>query len=704
MNKKILTLIIGVLIIVLCAAALISCEKNDDDVLQYSDAKITDHKIEVEVAKDVKSVNLKEKITVKNGYTWKLYADKMGLVELPTKVAQNILTEELLDGDNEFCIIVNSEDGKKTIVYELTIFRNHDVCVNYEYNGRIVKSDTVETYSTYNVSIKGNEDFFDEGFVFNGWKDEDGNKVTSTLNIKKEGVVLTADLTGKSTTVTLDANGGDLSSNTATVTYGQVPTLPTPTKVGYRFVGWYVNENPFTTYNANYSTELTAIANWQKQSYRVYITQSDPSIYATNTVNQYYDGTTEYYGNSVTVSTSVYSGHNYTWLGWYEDDKLVSTELTFEFTMPDHEVHLVVRWEEYVARQYIQVSDEEPIEQQYPRTLKAGTTINLSAPTELTGLEDVTKIWLGWFANDELISYDFNYEYVMPYNSVNIVGKFKLLTYDKPDTIKAYVINAQMQTTTTVKPGENVTLLAKPYVGYCFNGWYVDSVLLSTDRYMEFNIPNEDACIGLQCELLDDMENLVFTSDETECLVTDIKDKSVTDLVIPSCVTEIKEGLLVGCNNLVNLTIPFAGQRAYAQLSISYTDSTDLRYYFGHFFGSKPFDNGIKVAHTLRNDKTTASVYIPSTLQSVTVLGGNIRHGGFSNCKMLKTVTICDDVESIGINGFYGCYGLTDAIFESQNWKLFDGDRGYRTFSMTNTQTNANYLAGIYSDYVWLHQ
>lgn len=45
-------------------------------------------------------------------------------------------------------------------------------------------------------------------------------------------------------TVTLDPNGGKCKTNTVKVTYGQkYGTLPTPTRSGYKFTGWYTSES-----------------------------------------------------------------------------------------------------------------------------------------------------------------------------------------------------------------------------------------------------------------------------------------------------------------------------------------------------------------------------------------------------------------------------------------------------------------------------
>ena len=68
------------------------------------------------------------------------------------------------------------------------------------------------------------------------------NKASST-NFSANGT-LYAKWTANTYTLTLNANGGTVSTTTKTVTYGQTYTnLPTPTRDGYTFAGWYAEFN-----------------------------------------------------------------------------------------------------------------------------------------------------------------------------------------------------------------------------------------------------------------------------------------------------------------------------------------------------------------------------------------------------------------------------------------------------------------------------
>lgn len=282
-------------------------------------------------------------------------------------------------------------------------------------------------------------------------------------------------------------------------------------------------------------------------------------------------------------------------------------------------------------------------------------------------------------------------------------------------TVKSYAVSTTVNNSyygAVTGAGEyefesQVTLAATPRLGYCFNGWYNGSQFLSDSSEYKFAMPSESLSITARFQIMEEMQNLNFSSTESACKVTGIKDKSVTSIVIPSFVTEIASGILAGCNNLVSLTIPFVGQRPYAQLSVGYLDDPNSCYFFGHLFASYTNSGAdLEITPTLRDGSNGLRYYMPSTLKSVTILGGTIRHGAMSNCTSLTSVTIGKDVTNIGIGAFKGCSNLSSVTFENQeNWALNDSgiDNGrYTSFtSMADTALNASRLTTEYSDKVW---
>ena len=91
-----------------------------------------------------------------------------------------------------------------------------------------------------------------QGYTFKGWYTENTfkNEVKAdTAESLTEDHTLYAKWEANTYTLTFDANGGNVSTSTKSVTYGQTYNdLPTPTKQGYTFTGWYSTFNGTSDY------------------------------------------------------------------------------------------------------------------------------------------------------------------------------------------------------------------------------------------------------------------------------------------------------------------------------------------------------------------------------------------------------------------------------------------------------------------------
>ena len=148
---------------------------------------------------------------------------------------------------------------------------------------------------------------------------------------------------------------------------------------------------------------------------------------------------------------------------------------------------------------------------------------------------------------------------------------------------------------------------------------------------------------------------------------------SLTNITIPNSVTTIGDSAFYGCSNLESITLPFIGESAK-------TASDTYQYPFGYIFGGFSYPGGVATEQKIVMDSPNvfclANYYIPSSLKSVTVTGGNILYGAFYNCSNLTSITILNSITSIGEYAFYGCSSLTSITIPDSVTSI-----GYGAFS-----------------------
>ncbi|MGN0814096.1 MAG: leucine-rich repeat domain-containing protein [Candidatus Coproplasma sp.] len=214
-----------------------------------------------------------------------------------------------------------------------------------------------------------------------------------------------------------------------------------------------------------------------------------------------------------------------------------------------------------------------------------------------------------------------------------------------------------------------------------------------------------------------------------------INDELVTDLVIPDGVTSIGSYAFFGCSSLTNVVIPDSVKSIYQStfgacpmlesITVPFVgaavDGTENTH-FGYIFGANSYSyNSVYVPSTLKTvvvtggesigfaafrgcyslenltipfvgntkDGTTnthfsyifgASSYIykcvPESLKTVVITGGTkIDDNAFNSCKYLTNVTLPDGITSIGENAFLNCSALTDIVIPGSVTKI-----GYHAF------------------------
>ena len=108
-----------------------------------------------------------------------------------------------------------------------------------------------------------------EGYSFKGWytKKSSGTKITQSTKPKKT-MTYYAQWLAKTYTLTFDANGGKVTTTSKKVSYDKpYSTLPTPTRSGYTFQGWYTAKsggNKISSTNKMPAKNMAVYAQWKK--------------------------------------------------------------------------------------------------------------------------------------------------------------------------------------------------------------------------------------------------------------------------------------------------------------------------------------------------------------------------------------------------------------------------------------------------------
>ena len=209
--------------------------------------------------------------------------------------------------------IITVTDGKKSAQLVVTV-NNKAVTVQLDAQGGNVSSITIKvvhtgTYSSLPTPTR-------TGYTFDGWytAKTGGSKVTTSTTVaNNETHTLYARWTANTYTVTLDAAGGNVNTGSLKVTYGATYSgLPTPSRTGYTFTGWYTAKTGGTKVASSDVVSITAnqtlYAQWTVNSYTVSFDANGGSV-STASKRVAYLST---YGTLPTPNRT-----GYTFNGWY---------------------------------------------------------------------------------------------------------------------------------------------------------------------------------------------------------------------------------------------------------------------------------------------------------------------------------------------------------------------------------------------------
>ena len=247
--------------------------------------------------------------------------------DFPTPTKSGYTFDGWFDGDSkiEQSGIWQIAENKNLVAHWLANSYN----VTFDSNGgeSSISSLTVTYGSSYDFPTPTKS-----GYTFDGWFDGDSKIEQSGIWQIAENKNLVAHWTINTYVISLDPNGGECSKTSVDVKFGNYFSLPTPTKTGYRFDGWFDGDIKFSNFAKwNYMENKNLQAHWTARSYKITF-NTDGGSCSDSTLNVTYDSLYE-----LPVPTK--SG--FTFLGWFKNFEKVEQTGIWQIA---EDSNLVARW------------------------------------------------------------------------------------------------------------------------------------------------------------------------------------------------------------------------------------------------------------------------------------------------------------------------------------------------------------------------
>lgn len=295
------------------------------------------------------------------------------------------------------------------------------------------------------------------GYTFTGWN------VSLPSTMPDHDIELTPVYSINQYTLSFEENEGDPVSN-LTQDYNSSVILPTPTRTGYTFLGWYEEASFTTHYQAMTMPAMnrTLYAKWQINQYII--------TFEENGGTELENLTLDYFA-SISLPTPIQLG--YTFLGWYEENEFL-TSFVFD-NMPAHDQTIYAKWR---INQYTLSFEENEGSTQTDITQDYHSAITLPTPTR------IGYTFVGWY-EESMFTTLFEATW-MPASSHTLYAKWDHVTYH-------ISFESNGGSSVTSLGGYHGTSVSSPTPPtralHTFMGWYRDSAL--TQAYSFTSMPAE---------------------------------------------------------------------------------------------------------------------------------------------------------------------------------------------------------------------
>jgi uncharacterized repeat protein (TIGR02543 family) len=404
-----------------------------------------------------------------------------------------------------------------------------------------------------------------------------------------------------------DSNGGSIVEKMLVDITDQALTLPTPTKDGYTFDGWYLeldgSEEFSITSIANQKT-ITLFAKWSIKTYTVTFHLDGGAVVTGEAVQ------TIEHGNSAIPPSINKEGQTYTWSG--------------NFTQVTQNVDVYATWE---AMKYTISFDTQGGNNIEPVSLKVGETINLTQIPIRDGFE-----FAGWYESVNSIE-EFS-ETTMPNNNIVLFADWGTigLLYELIQENQYYEVSSGEFT-----DYEHVQIPKK------YNDKYVTKIANSgfsnCGSIESIIIPESIITIG----------NYAF-----------LYNSSLVTIELPNSLEVIGENAFRFCYQLIEFVVNLESQHFMVEDGILYSkdEKTLVRYPLAKTDTSYSISNKVEVigSDAFGGNRHLTQVNIGPSVHT-------IKSFAFYDCSELTSIDIPNHVVILEYQAFRDCVKLTSVTF-----------------------------------------
>ena len=363
-----------------------------------------------------------------------------------------------------YTITLNNNDGTEntSTLKQTQSFEKWTSANGIEINGTSYtfapSDDTITaSYTRNQVELT---DLSRSGYTFEGWytSANGGEKITSPY-MPQQDITLYAHWTANKYTITFNPGQGNASTSSKEVTYDQnYGELPTPTREGYIFDGWYNGTTQITESDKVDITENTELtAKWIGATYTITFDAGEGATLDTQTKQVTNEST---YGE-LPIPTKT----GYTFIGWYdsENNKIESTT-TVNIT---ENKTLTAQWQIKQSKLFVNPNGGtwEGSQEIQNFTQDYGTTKTITAPTEIPNGYTITFDTNGGTSTEELQQIQ-----TTRFNKWNLIGGGGSISND------TYTFGIENGTVLAEYSGNNMKLPTVTKIGSTFKGWYTAAV------------------------------------------------------------------------------------------------------------------------------------------------------------------------------------------------------------------------------------